>query len=65
MVDGSVLVHRASELRDWAQHEDDEAIRSLLMRMADHYDHLAESQRWSEAHPPDVTALSGLLAKGE
>ena len=63
MVDSSALIHRASELRDWADHETDEAIRDRLMRMADHYEHLAESQNWSKAHPPDVTALTDLLTK--
>ena len=63
MVESSVLLRRASELRDWAEHEADEGIRGQLMRMADHYEHLAESQ--SKARPPDVAALSDLFAKGE
>lgn len=63
MVDSSVLVRRASELRDWAEHESNETIRSQLMSMADHYQHLAESQNWSKAHPPNVSELSDLLTK--
>jgi hypothetical protein len=63
MVDSSVLVRRASELRDWAEHEVDETIRSRLTSMADHYAHLAESQNWSKAHPPDVSELGDLLTK--
>jgi hypothetical protein len=39
MVDSTVLVRRASELRDWAEHEADEAMRSRLIRMADDYEH--------------------------
>jgi len=65
MADSLALIRRAGELRDWAEHEADESVRSRLMRMADHYDHLAESQRWSEAHPPDVKALGDLLTKGD
>jgi hypothetical protein len=63
MVDSSVLVHRANELRDWAEQEADETIRSQLISMADHYEHLAGSQNWSKAHPPDVSELSDLFTK--
>ena len=63
MVDSSALVHRASQLRDWADHEADENIRGRLMSMADHYEHLAESQNWSKAHPADVSELGNLLTK--
>ena len=63
MVESSILVRRASELRDWAEHESDETVRSRLMSMADHYEHLAESQNWSKAHPPDVSKLGDLFTK--
>ena len=65
MVDKSALIREADELRRKAEHEADENVRGRLMRMADHYVHLAESQRWSEAHPPDVAALTELLTKGD
>lgn len=63
MVDSSGLLRRANELRNWAEHEADETIRGQLMSMADHYEHLAESQNWSKAHSPDVAALGELLTK--
>jgi hypothetical protein len=65
MVDSSALIRDAHELRQKAEHEADENVRDRLMRMADHYIHLAESQRWSEAHPADVSALTELLNKSE
>ena len=36
MADSLALIRRANELRDWAEHEADESVRSRLMRMADH-----------------------------
>jgi hypothetical protein len=63
MVDSTVLMRRASDLRDWAEHEADETIRGQLMSMADHYQHLAETQGWAKAHPPDVSELSDLFTK--
>ncbi|MBU6463398.1 MAG: hypothetical protein KGK01_04180 [Bradyrhizobium sp.] len=63
MIDSSALLHRASQLRDRAKHEIDEAVRSRLISMADHYEHLAESQNWSKAHPPDVSELSNLFTR--
>jgi hypothetical protein len=56
-------MRRASDLRDWAEQEADEAIRRQLMSMADHYQRLAESQNWTTAHPPDVSQLGDLLTK--
>jgi hypothetical protein len=35
------------------------------MRMVHHYQHLAESQTWSEAHPADAAALGDVFVKGE
>jgi hypothetical protein len=59
------LIQHAKELRLQAEHETDKNIRDRLVRMAEHYDHLAESQTWSEAHPPSVAALSEMLTKGD
>jgi len=63
MTDRSDLVRRADDLRRKAEHEPDEALRSRLIRMADHYVHLADSQSWSETHPADVASLSQLFTK--
>ena len=63
MVDSSALLDRANQLRDWAEQEANETIRSKLMSMADHYEQVAESQNWSKAHPPDISELSDLLTK--
>jgi hypothetical protein len=57
------LIQRANELKQQAELEPDETIRDRLIRMAQHYNHLAESQLWSEAHPPTIAALSDVLVK--
>jgi hypothetical protein len=57
------LIQHANELRQQAEFEADETIRDRVVRMAEHYNHLAESQSWSEAHLPNVASLSGLLTK--
>jgi hypothetical protein len=57
------LIQRANELRQQAEFEADETIRDRLVRMAEHYNHLAESQSWSEAHPATVAGLSDVLTK--
>jgi hypothetical protein len=63
MADRSDLIREANRLRQQAQHEGDETIRRRLIRMADHYDHLADSQSWSEAHPTSVAALGEVFTK--
>jgi hypothetical protein len=63
MTAGPDLIQRANELKEQAKLETDETIRDRLIRMAAHYNHLAESQSWSEAHPPTVAALSDVLIK--
>jgi hypothetical protein len=57
------LIRHADELRQQAKNEGDETIRDRLVRMAEHYVHLADSQNWSEAHPPTLASLSAMLAK--
>jgi hypothetical protein len=59
----SDLIQQANQLKQQAESESDETIRDRLIRMAEHYNHLAESQSWSEAHPPTVAALSDMLSK--
>jgi len=63
MTERADLIRQANELRSQAEHETDENIRDRLNRMADHYVHLAESQNWTEAHPPDAAALAELFMK--
>jgi hypothetical protein len=63
MTAGPDLIQRANELKEQAKLETDETVRDRLIRMATHYNHLAESQSWSEAHPPTVAALSDVLMK--
>ena len=62
-VDRSDLIHKANELRQQAELEANEDIRRRLMRMADHYAHLAESQAQSEAHPPSAASLGEMFIK--
>jgi hypothetical protein len=64
MLDPSDLVHRANELRQQADHEFDQAIRDRLIRMADSYIHLAESENWAKAHPVSVASLADVFVKG-
>jgi hypothetical protein len=59
------LIQRANELKQQAESEGDPDIRDRLVRMAEHYSDLAESQDWSEAHPPTVAALSELFTRRE
>lgn len=63
MTDRSDLIRQANELRQRAEREADETIRDRLNRMADHYTHLAESQSWSEAHPPSVSDIGDMFTK--
>jgi hypothetical protein len=65
MVERSDLIRQAAELRQQAEQESDETIRSRLLRMAEHYHHLADSQGWSEAHPVTVAALGDVFTKRE
>lgn len=63
MTDRADLIRHANELRLEAEHETDKTISDRLNRMADHYVHLAESQNWTEAHPPSAAALAELFMK--
>jgi hypothetical protein len=63
MTDRSNLSRQANELRQQAELEADEQIRDRLLRMADHYAHLAESQADSEAHPPGPESLAEIFTK--
>lgn len=65
MIDRSDLIRQANELRERAELETDERSRNRLMRMADHYAHLAESKAQSEAHPPSASSLGEIFAKGD
>jgi hypothetical protein len=65
MIDRSDLIRQANDLKERAEHETDETLRERLMRMVHHYQHLAESQTWSEAHPADAAALGDVFVKGE
>jgi hypothetical protein len=64
MIDPSDLIHRANELRQQAEHESDQAIRDRLIRMADSYVHLAESENWAKAHPASAASLGDVFVKG-
>lgn len=65
MAERSDLIRQAAELRQQAEQESNETIRSRLFRMAEHYDHLADSQGWSEAHPVTVAAIGDVFTKRE
>ena len=61
MTDSSELIQKADELKQQAAHEDDPAIRARLLRMAERYIHLAQSQKWSKEHPPSAAGLAEVL----
>jgi hypothetical protein len=65
MIDRSDLTRKANDLRQQAELEANEQTRNTLLRLADHYAHLAESQAESEANPVDATSLGELFTKGE
>ncbi|WP_024507055.1 hypothetical protein [Bradyrhizobium sp. ARR65] len=65
MAERSDLIREAAELRQQAEQEADKTIRRRLIRMAERYEHLAESQGWSEAHPTTVASLGDVFIKGE
>ena len=65
MTDSSELIQKAEQLRQQAAHEDDAAIRERLLRMADRYVHLAQSQAWSRDHPASAAGLAEVLAGGK
>lgn len=64
MIDRSDLIRQANDLRQQAELEPNEQIRSALIRMADRYAHLAESQAQAEANPPTVATLGEIFTKG-
>ncbi len=63
MIDHSDLIRKANDLRQQAELEANEQTRDTLLRLADHYAHLAESHAETEANPVDVTSLGDLLTK--
>jgi hypothetical protein len=64
MLDPSDLIHRANELRQQAEQESDQGIRDRLIRMADSYVHLAESENWARANPATAASLADVFVKG-
>jgi hypothetical protein len=65
MADRSDLVRQAGALRQQAEQESDQGIRDRLIRMADLYAHLAESENWTEAHPTSVASLTSVFSEGD
>jgi hypothetical protein len=65
MLDPSDLVDRANQLRQQADRESDQGIRDRLIRMADTYVHLAESENWAKAHPASAASLADVFVKGD
>jgi len=61
MTDSAELIKEAEALAKSAEHETNEKIRQRLLRMAEHYRHLADSKNWSANHPPTPGALAELL----
>jgi hypothetical protein len=55
---------RANQLRQQADRETDQGIRDRLIRMADTYVHLAESENWAKAHPASAASLADEFVKG-
>jgi hypothetical protein len=58
MTDRSELMRHADALRKQADQEMDNETRDRLVRMADHYAHLVESQSWSDTHPVSIASVT-------
>jgi hypothetical protein len=65
MPDPKELLRRAAELTEHAGHEPDDETRKRLLRMAESYTHLAESETWLAGHPVSIASISDVLASGE
>jgi hypothetical protein len=63
MTDRSALIRRAEALRKQAEQESDRTIHDRLIRMADRYVHLAESQAMTAAHPVSIASVSEVFIK--
>jgi hypothetical protein len=63
MSESSDLIRKADELKQQAEHEPDANIRKRLMRMAERYIHLAQSQAWSREHPTSAASLAEVFVK--
>ena len=63
MTDPADLMRRAAELTDRADHEEDIEVRDRLLRMAEHYVHVAESEEWLAAHPVSNQSVTQLFNK--
>lgn len=63
MTEHNDLVRRADELRQQAETENDQTIRDRLVRMAEHYTHLADSQTQAHARAPNVASLGEMLTR--
>jgi len=61
MIDPSDLLRRAAELTERADQEEDVETRERLLRMAQFYAQIAESEQWLTAHPPSVASLTNVL----
>jgi hypothetical protein len=61
MPESSDLIQNAEQLKQQAEHEPDANIRARLLRMADRYIHLAQSQAWSREHPASAASLADVF----
>ena len=61
MTDPSDLLRRAAELTERADQEEDVETRERLLRTAQFYAQIAESEKWLAAHPASVASLTNLL----
>lgn len=63
MTDPSVLIRRANELSDRADREDNIEVKERLLRMAAHYVHIAESEKWLASHPTSIVSIGDIFMK--
>jgi hypothetical protein len=61
MIDSNELLRRAAELTAQSGRESDPEIRERLLRMAQHYEHIAEHETWWAAHPASIASISATL----
>ena len=63
MKDPTDLAKRASELKERAEHEQNQHVRERLLRMSGYYIEIAEHEAWLTSHPTSISSFGDMLTK--
>jgi len=63
MKDPAELTKRANELKERAEHEQDQHVRERLLRMSGYYIEIAEHETWLISHPTSISSIGDVLTK--